>query len=148
MQFCSMGSRTPASVGTPPWASYPPSWPPFSSPHSRACVARRVWRRGGGELLLQIEPWYLCPVPTYRVNKHEDRGDITQQTADTGGRKMSMYVGDEFLLGLQEQGAASRGRGSSWVREGVLLQIETVSWAGKPESRRCVCYSISFSCAQ
>jgi hypothetical protein len=23
---------------------------------------------------MQIEPWYMFPVPTYRVNKHKDRG--------------------------------------------------------------------------
>jgi hypothetical protein len=27
----------------------------------------------GPRLFMQIEPWYLGPVPTYRVNKHEDR---------------------------------------------------------------------------
>jgi hypothetical protein len=37
---------------------------------------------GGGELLMPIEPWYLGPVPTCRVNKHKDRKNIRQQTAD------------------------------------------------------------------
>jgi hypothetical protein len=39
--------------------------------------------RGGGGLSMQIEPWYLGPVPTYRVNKHKDRRGIRHQTADS-----------------------------------------------------------------
>jgi hypothetical protein len=36
---------------------------------------------------MQIEPWHMSPVPTYRVNKHKDRRDIRHQTADSrGGR--------------------------------------------------------------
>jgi hypothetical protein len=31
---------------------------------------------------MQIEPWYLGPVTTYRVDKHKERGDIRQQTTD------------------------------------------------------------------
>jgi hypothetical protein len=50
-----------------------PSWSP--SPVSPA--------RGEGEgFLMRIEPWYMDPVPTYRVNKHKDRRNIRQQTAD------------------------------------------------------------------
>jgi hypothetical protein len=41
---------------------------------------------GGGKLLVQIEPWYLGPVPTYRVNKHKYRRNIRHQIADSRQR--------------------------------------------------------------
>jgi hypothetical protein len=40
----------------------------------------------GGELLMQIEPWYIGPVPTYRVNKDKDRRDIRHEKADSRQR--------------------------------------------------------------
>jgi hypothetical protein len=48
---------------------------------------------------MQIEPWYIGPVPTYRVNKHKDRRDFRQQTADRGGG------GGETLMGGYHDGA-------------------------------------------
>jgi hypothetical protein len=46
-------------------------------------VSGMTW---GGKLLMQIEPWYLGPVPTYRVNKHKDRRDISHKKADSRQR--------------------------------------------------------------
>jgi hypothetical protein len=55
---------------------------------------RRDWtlRWGGGELLMEIEPWYLGPVPTYIGNKHKDRRDIRQQAADR--RQTAFSIGN------------------------------------------------------
>jgi hypothetical protein len=51
--------------------------------------ARTVESMGGGgrEFVMQIEHWYLGPVPTYRVNKDKGRRGIRQQTADRRQRE-------------------------------------------------------------
>lgn len=39
-------------------------------------------REGGDPLNVQIEPWLMGLFPTYRVNKHRERSDVRQHTAD------------------------------------------------------------------
>jgi hypothetical protein len=73
----------------PPPFEPPPPPPPFViflcdiagyANSDKVAVARTKLR--DKFFILQSKPWYLGPVPTYRVNKHKDRRDIRQQAAD------------------------------------------------------------------
>jgi hypothetical protein len=81
--------------------------------------------------LLQIEPWHLGPVPTYRVNTHKDRRDIKRQTADSraeAGDSMKGGIvrglrkfGDSKVANAWEKGAkvGRRERGLVEIIHGV-----------------------------
>jgi hypothetical protein len=51
----------------------------------------------GGKLATQIEPFFLAPVPKYKVNKHKNRRDIRHQIADSRQFKLLSFncVGGE-----------------------------------------------------
>jgi hypothetical protein len=58
---------------------------------------------------MKIEPWYLGPIPTYRIDKYRDRRDIRQQTAY---RRQTPTVNRKIMTDISCEEGVEEGGGT------------------------------------